>query len=90
MQGMVRGERIAAPVCGLVRNDMIGGLSHSPTPFIRANACVRVDVGIDPYEIHRTHPVDRRADRVVRPYEKICEAASTPTKCSPLCGETAG
>ena len=39
-----KGERIAAPVCELVRNDIIGGLSHSPNHFIRRNACLRVDV----------------------------------------------
>ena len=44
MHDMARGERIAAPVCGLVRNDIIVGLSHSPNPFICGNACLRVDV----------------------------------------------
>ena len=40
MHGTVRRERIAAPVCGLVRNDMIDSVSIHPNPlFAKVPAC---------------------------------------------------
>ena len=72
MQGMARGERIAAPVCGLVRNDMIDGLFIHPNhSFAEMPACGSMWVG----RVRNARPTDLAG---------ICEAASTPTNGSPL------
>ena len=80
------GMRIAAPVCGLVRNDIFGGFSYSPNPFIPANACLRVDVGIDPYN-RLPIPCPINAGGVEpRPYEIFANLSHYPIKKEALTG----
>ena len=68
MHGMASGERIAAPVCGLVRNDMIDGFPFHPNLlFAAVPACGSMWPRIFPRGLPRVRSFHTRL-------------ASTPTK----------